>query len=191
MDSNGMSIADALALQKQDDNFGGGWLWVFFLFFLLAWGNGGLFGGNSAAAQYATQADIQRGFDQNTVVNKLDGLSKGICDLGYAMNNTMLNGFNGIQRDLCSGFNGVNQTLNNGFNSVNTNINQLSYQMQQCCCDLKTSMLQDKYENVSRQLAQATDIINNTAQSQYILGQLGKFYTYPAFSPCNCYSCNC
>lgn len=50
--TSGLSIADAMALAKNNDGgmggFGGTWTWVFFLFFLLAWGGGGLFGGGGA-----------------------------------------------------------------------------------------------------------------------------------------------
>ena len=38
---NGLSPADIMAMTQGDNNnnsFGGTWTWVFFLFFLLAWG---------------------------------------------------------------------------------------------------------------------------------------------------------
>ena len=42
MENTGLSVADALALQNKDDGmFGGNGMWVFFLFFLLAWGGNG------------------------------------------------------------------------------------------------------------------------------------------------------
>ena len=71
MENTGLSVADALALQNRDNGmFGGNGMWVFFLFFLLAWGgNGWGFGGDNG--RVATQADVQRGFDNQTVVNKL------------------------------------------------------------------------------------------------------------------------
>ena len=38
MENGGLSIADAMALAKDDNNgFVSTWTWVFFLFFLLAW----------------------------------------------------------------------------------------------------------------------------------------------------------
>lgn len=49
MDGNGLSVADALALGRDNDGmFGdGNGSWIFFLFFLLAWGgNFGNWGGN-------------------------------------------------------------------------------------------------------------------------------------------------
>lgn len=53
MDGSGLSVADALALQRDNDDgmFGGNGSWVFFLFFLLAWGGGGFFGNNVHADQ--------------------------------------------------------------------------------------------------------------------------------------------
>lgn len=54
MMDNGLSVADAMALTKNNENdgwFGGSGSWVFFLFFLLAWGNGG-WGGFSFTNKY-------------------------------------------------------------------------------------------------------------------------------------------
>lgn len=68
----------------------GGWLWIIVVFALLfGWGNGGFggFGGNNGGgyvATAATQADIQRGFDNSAVISKLDGISNGLCDGFYA-----------------------------------------------------------------------------------------------------------
>lgn len=47
MEGSGLSVADALALQDRgtnDNMFGGNGAWVFFLFFLLAWGGNGIWG---------------------------------------------------------------------------------------------------------------------------------------------------
>lgn len=90
MDGNGLSVADALALGRDNDGmFGdGNGSWIFFLFFLLAWGgNFGNWGGNgmnSTASAY-TDSAIQRGFDNQAVMNKLNGLENGICDGFYAV----------------------------------------------------------------------------------------------------------
>lgn len=113
---NGLSIGDALALTKNNDDNGflsggAGGILALIIVFILLFGNGGFWGGNGAAANYATQADIQRGFDTNQIINKLDGINNGLCDGFYAMNTSMLNGFNG----------------------VSGGITELGYQMQNCC----------------------------------------------------------
>ena len=145
MDSNGgMSVADVMALQDRNDDgafngAGGTWIWVFFLFFLLAWGGNGFggFGGNSAGA---TQADIQRGFDQNTVVNKLDGIAQGLCHTGY-------------------------DTLNMS-NQIQGAIANLGFQNSQCCCETNRNIDAVRYENAKN----TCDIINaGNANTQRII----------------------
>lgn len=53
------------------------------------------------------------------------------------MNNTITNGFFGVQNALCQGFNGVNQSINtNGYeNRLATQ--GLSSQLANCCCDIE------------------------------------------------------
>ena len=69
MENGGLSIADAMALAKDDGGFGGTWTWVFFLFFLLAWGGGGLFGGGNNASREGelTRAELYAGLSQQDV----------------------------------------------------------------------------------------------------------------------------
>lgn len=77
----------------------GSWLWFLIVVFAIfgGWGNGfGGFGG----ANGGVGSEIQRGFDNQAVVSKLDGISNGLCDGFYAMNNSMLTGFNGINTNI-------------------------------------------------------------------------------------------
>lgn len=180
----GMSIADAMALKNSDNDGFGGNVWIFFLFFLLAWGGNGL-GVNRSGAELATSADLQRGFDTNAILNKLNGLENGLCSSSYE--NARL--IDGVNSTINNGINSVNHSLVSGFNSLNNSISALGYQMQQCCCDLKTQMLQDKYDGVKSQLEQAQGIIANNAQTQYILSQLGRYVTNPPCTGNYCYSC--
>lgn len=140
--SEGFSIADAAALARNNDccndnNWGnGGFMWVFFLFFLLAWGgNGWGFNRNNENGNL-TRAELCESFNFNDLQRQLLGVQNGLCDGFYAMNTTMLQGFNGVQRDLC-----------NGFNGVNNNITQLGYQMKDCCCETNRNIDAVRYEN--------------------------------------------
>lgn len=207
MENSGLSVADALALQNRGDDgmFGGNGMWVFFLFFLLAWGGNGWGFGGGMDGRVATQADVQRGFDTQAVINKLNGLENGLCDGFYAVNTGMLNGFNGVQRDLCQ-----------GFGAVNSAIAENRFAAQQCCCETNRNIDAVRYENAQNtcaitnaihaegeqtrallnaqenqrlrdELDQARGIISNTNQSQYILGQLGRYYTNPpCYNSCGC-----
>lgn len=209
MDGSGLSVADALALQRDNDDgmFGGNGSWVFFLFFLLAWGGGGFFGNNRGVEQVATSAEVQRGFDNQNVMNKLNGLENGLCDGFYAQNTTMLNGFNGVQRDLCSGFTGVNAAINqNRFDAqqccceTNRNIDSAKFQLSQSCCDIMQNndrntqriidhMVQNEVQTLRDQLQTANFQLSQQAQSANIIGQLRPTPT-PAYLTCSPYESN-
>ena len=130
----GMSIADAMALKNDDGMFGGNGMWVFFLFFLLAWGGGG-FGMNSAGQGALTRAEMFDGFNAQDIKEGIRGLSNGICDGFYAANTTTLQGFNGVNTALCQGFNGVNSS-----------ITDVGYQMKDCCCQTNRNIDASRYE---------------------------------------------
>ena len=198
MDGSGLSASDVLALTKDSDGlFGGGTsggiLALIIIFVLLfGTGNGFGFGGNGAVA---TQADIQRGFDTRTIVSKLDGISNGICDLGYANANLI----NNVRFDAMQGFNSVNQGIAN-----------LGYEQQNCCCTTNRNIDSLKYENAqntcaivnaihadgeaTRALMQANTVqelrdklqerdntISNLVQNSTLLNSVGRFVLNP---PC-------
>ena len=88
MDGN-LTASDVALLtgnNRNDGMFGGDgawWLIVLFLFAFCGWGNNGWGNngnGGGYAATAATQADIQRGFDNSAVISKLDGINNGLCD---------------------------------------------------------------------------------------------------------------
>ena len=172
-----MTLSDIAAVMPKNttDHDGfleGNGIIILILFFLIfgfgGWGNNG--NGNLSA-------DMQRGFDTQSVISKLDGLSSGLCDTAYENarlieQNTVPNmqGFNQTQMGMMQGFNGVQESINN-----------LSHQMEQCCCNLKTQMMQDKYDTLNRDYQQALGAITNATQTQNILNSLGRYVTNP---PC-------
>lgn len=66
------------------------WMWIIILFALMGWGRGGYGYGDQGCV---TPTQLQEGFNNNEVINKLNGLENGLCDGFYAMNTGMLNGF--------------------------------------------------------------------------------------------------
>ena len=136
-----------------NNNNGGGWggdwsAWIiiFVLFFAFGgWGNGfggGWGGGNGAGAQGAlTRADICSEFAFNDLQNGVRGLSQGICDSTFALNNSINNlgmnvmqGFNGVNQSLC----GLGNSMQQGFNATQVAMmqgnNALQMQLADCCC---------------------------------------------------------
>ena len=91
MGTEGLSIADAMSLANNGD-FGGNGAWIFFLFFLLAWGGNGLWGNNRGVNEYATaatQQEILFGQQFHNLDNKIDRLANGIADATFALNNSI------------------------------------------------------------------------------------------------------
>ena len=117
----------------------GGW-WVIILFALIfGWGRNG-FGGGEGSSSF-TDSAVQRGFDNQSVMNKLNGIEQGICSLGY---------------DQLSQMNGINQNVSQqGFN-ISSAIAQLGYQNQQCCCDTQKEIIQNRFDAAKN----TCDIVN-------------------------------
>jgi len=135
-----------------------GW-WAIILFAMIfGWGNGGFggFGGGNGGgytAAAATQADIQRGFDTQAIVGKLDGLSQGLCDGFYAMNTGMLTGFNNTNVAMMQGFNGVQSQLCN-----------MAAQNQACCCETQR-LVERGFADTNYNLATQACDTRNTIQN--------------------------
>lgn len=198
MDGSGLSASDVLALTKDNDGlFGGGnagGILALIIVFILLFGNGG-WGGYGNRENLATQGALQRGFDTNTIVNKLDGISNGICSLGY---------------DQLAQMNGINTNIMQSANGINAGIAQLGFNMQDCCCTTNRNIDAVKYENAqntcaivnaihadgeaTRALMQANTVqelrdklqerdntISNLVQNSTLLNSVGRFVLNP---PC-------
>lgn len=133
---NGLSVADALALDKSDGEFGSNGAWMMmFLFFLLAWGGNGFGGwGNGAAQGALTRGELCQDMNFQSLENAVRGVQSGLCDGFYAMNTGMLNGFYG----------------------VNNAIQQAQFAAQQCCCETNRNIDAVRYENSKN----TCDIVN-------------------------------
>ena len=137
--------------------FGGDWwgIIVLLLIFGAFNGNGFGFGGFGGNGGYS---EIQRGFDQNAVINKLDGLTYGLSDSTYALTGALNTGFNGVQQTLCQGFNGI------------------SREIADCCCATQGAIKDVRYDLATqacdtRNLIQSTtrDIIDNANANNRVL----------------------
>lgn len=134
---------------NRNNGFGdGSWIWAFLILAMFGgWGGGfGGFGGNGAVQGALTRSDLCSEFAFNDLQSGVRGITQGICDSTFALNNTMTNGFHGVDNALCQGFNGVAQQLNN-----------ISFQNQQCCCETQRAI-----DGVNYNMAKNTCDIQNT-----------------------------
>jgi hypothetical protein len=157
--------------------FGSDWLGAFLIIAILfggglGWGGGG----RGPAPDVATKEFVQESISGQAVQTGLRDILLSSANNNYETAQLI----NGQTRDLMA------QTYTNqinvvqGFNAIQQSISQLGYQMDQCCCSIKTQMLQDKYDETLRELAKAQADASNAAQSAYLLSVMGKWVANPA-----------
>lgn len=184
------SLADIAAVtgngrNNNDGGFGdgNGW-WVLIILFALfgGWGNNGYGNGRNNGGDCGgkdtvvvvpptgggygmnsfgfTDAAMQRGFDNQTVINKLDGINSGICALGY----DQLNQMNGISTQIMQGNFGLQQAINNDTVTGTQNVNALSRQLSECCCDNRAA-IKDLQYNMATQFCSTNTNIHQTGDA--------------------------
>lgn len=107
---------------------------ILILFFMIignGWG-----GGNGNASTYVMDASngVQRGFDQQAVMNGIYGLTTG-----------MTNGFAGAEVSRCNSQANLLATLNNNQNASMAAMNGLAMSLQNCCCENRAATADLKY----------------------------------------------
>ena len=157
-------------------DFGGsGAFWILLLFILLgngAWGNNGGGYGSIGGQIYPwmnQSNQINDGFRDQMINSNIDSIQNGV---------------NGIQTQLCNGFAGVNQTVQNGFaqaeisdnarqmanmqtafagqTAMAQGFNQLGSQFADCCCENRLGLADLKYTVATENCADRTQSLMNT-----------------------------
>ena len=184
--SNGLSAADVAAVMNGNScnnggfgyGFGEGW-WVIIILFALFGGFGRGFGGMGSyggcntgcgcQSAIATVADVQRGFDNQGVTNKLNGLENGLADGFYSMNSAMMSGFNGVNTAIQNGTmnamqntNAIQQAIQADTVANMQNTNALATQLANCCCENRTGFQQVGYDLATQGNAIQVSISNQT-----------------------------
>lgn len=150
-----MPVAPAYQAGYNNGGMWGGdwssWIILFLIFgmFGRGFGWGGFGGGESSCCAPATCADLQRGFDNQNVTNKLNGLENGLCDGFYAQNTNILNGFHGVDNAVCQ----LGYQTQQGFST-------LGAQLADCCCTTQRSI-----DNAMFQVSQGINGIGSKIDS--------------------------
>ena len=141
---------------------GAWWIIIFVLFFAFGgWGGNG-WGGNGSNSSYYTDSALQRGFDTQSIIGKLDGINNGLCDGFYAVNNGMLTGFNGVNTNILQTGYGIQQAINADTVAGMQNANALQAQLAQCCCDTREAIQGVNYNMATNTCALQNTMNNNT-----------------------------
>ena len=156
--------------------FGSDWLGAFLIIAVLFGGFGGFgFGGRGYGSEPASVEYVQSAINNQSTQTGLRDILLSSANNNYETAQLINAQTNALQQQ-----NYANQiNVVQGFNALQQAISALGYQMDSCCCSIKTQMLQDKYEALENQYRTAQNDLSNAAQSQYILNALGRFVAYP------------
>ena len=145
--NEGVSLADSAAVTDRNgygNNGMWGMEWLFALLILpMMWGGNGPFGRN-ANGEPVTEAGLCNAMNFNNLENAVGRLSDQQNQIAMQ-----------TQRDMCT-----------GFASVTSSVNQARFESQQCCCETKQALMENRYLSETN----AADInANTTAQVQKVL----------------------
>ena len=131
------------------------------LIVILAVLNGGIggfggfgFGGNGG------YSEVQRGFDQNAVINKLDGLTYGLSDSTYALTGALNGGFNSVQQTLCQGFNGLSREIADCCCQTQGAVKDIRYDLATQACDTRQAIATSTRDIIDGQNASTRAILD-------------------------------
>jgi hypothetical protein len=167
--AEGVTSGD-LALMR-DNGFGGNGLWVFALLLLMFGGNGFGWGNRGPVGPEPASADqVAQGFNNQNMQQILLSSANNNYETAQLINN---------QTNLLMQQNNTN-LINaiQGFNAVNISLQNMMAKLESCCCDIKTQMLQNRYEDERAKNGTLQNEISNFQQSQYILGQMGRWVAW-------------
>lgn len=161
--TDNFSAADLAAVVGNNDGFGGNngawWLLILLIFANNGWGNSwGGNGANGAMMGYATQQDVQSGFDQAAVIS----------------------GINGITSAIANGFAGAEISRANTLAALTNQMNSIAMAQQNCCCENRAATADLKYTVATEACADRAainsalrDVIEaNNNSTQKILDQM-------------------
>lgn len=156
--SNGFTMPVAPISYGGNSGFGGfgdDWLALIVILALFGgYGNGGFgfgggFGGGRGCVEpCATKADLTA----QGIVQKLDGITYGITDSTYALNNSIMSGFHGVDNAICT----LGYQNQQGFNT-------LAHQISDCCCTTQRAIDGVNY-NMATQACDTRNAIANSTR---------------------------
>ena len=174
--SSAPSLADIAAVTGNDRNGwgnGDGW-WILIILFALfgGWGNG--FNGNGCGCASKNTTDVidatlQRGFDNQSVMSKLNGIEQGICSMGY----DQLAQINQVNTNIMQTGYGITNAIQANSIAAMQQSNALQSQLADCCCENRAAIAQVRYDMatdtcaVTNAIQQAARDITDNANANY------------------------
>ena len=149
------------------------WLGAFLIIAILF---GGGFGGFSnrgpvVAPNVATVQDVNQAVDNQATQTGLRDVLLSSANNNYETARLIDN-----QTMYLANQNNTNMlTAINGFNAISQSLAALGAQMNECCCSIKTMMLENRLQDTQIALQNSQNQAINAEQSQYLLSPMGKW----------------
>ena len=167
-------------MSENSSFFGSDWLGAFLIIAILFVG-GNFFGGGNHG-QYATVNDVNAAINNQATQQGIQNVLLSSANNNYETarlveNQTMqlMNQQNANLINAIQGYNSIGQQIMNQTNVLGSKLDQLGYQMENCCCSIKTLIKDNQIADLQNQLNNANNVAVNSAQSQYLLSQMGKW----------------
>ena len=161
------------------------WLGAFLIIAILFGGGFGGFGGRGPMPNVATVQDVNQAVDNSQLQNSLQNVLLSSANNNYETaqlisNQTMqmMNQENSNMINLIQGYNNLSSQIANQTSVLGSKLDNLGFQMENCCCSIKTLIKDNQIADLTNQLNNANNAAINSAQSQYLLSQLGKWTPY-------------
>lgn len=144
----------------------GEWIGVFLIVAVLFGGGNGLFGGGNVQEAINNQS-TQTGLRDVLLSSANNNYETSMLIANQNLLNSQQRSADQI--NVIQGFNAIQQTLAG-----------ISSQIGSCCCDIKSTLLQDKYDAALREITKLQTDKSNADQSAYLLSVMGKWIANPA-----------
>ena len=161
---------------KNQDAWGGSgcwWIWVIIMFWLWG-GNGNIFGRNGGLDGIPNQ--INNDFGRDILLQAINGNGTAISQLASTLNcdmNTLQNAICQVQSSIQGVGNQVGMSGQQIINAIQAGNCQISHQIADCCCNIRTAITTQGYENQLATINQ-TNALQSTmnGNNQAILARL-------------------
>ncbi len=159
-------------------------LW-FFAIMWLAGGNGFFGNRGPVGPAPATESDVNNAVNNQAIQNQLQNLAVETANNNYQTALLLNQQTDAIQQqnntnliNVIQGFNAVTNQLQQQTSQLGAQISQLGYQMENCCCSIKTQMLQDRLADKTAEAVALQNKLDNRDQTASILNSLGRFVAW-------------
>lgn len=196
MDTSNISLSDIAALLNNNNGNGNMWgenglIWLILIILVL--GMGGGYGARPAQGPAivptpapgpapVTQSELNSAINNQSVQAALNGIASAVQQTNYEtaqqfsnQNMFMQQQNNANQISVLEGFNNLTQQISGQTNTISSKLDNLSYQLDKCCCDMKSTMAQQEIDRLNRELSDAKNKISNNQSAQTVLANIGRF----------------